>query len=149
MSVDARIETVVKYMKDHFSSFRYVDVGCFYNGPYNARKLTKVVWVEFASVDTAQNFDKKVVESFIRLENGGKQMLVKPARTEMQKTRNYAVNEAKQLITNAPEPNGKSVEIDFGKYQNHNLVTSKLMVMWLSCKQKTMQKDISQHHLLD
>ena len=110
VSVDTRIEAVGKYMQDHFSSFRYVDMGCFYSGPYNARKLTNIVWVEFASIDTAQNFNKKVVEVSIKLENGGKQILVKPARTELQKTRNYALNEAKKLITNAPESNGKSVE---------------------------------------
>ena len=111
VSVDTRIEAVGKYMKDHFSSFRYVDVGCFCSGAYNARKLTNIVWVEFASIDTAQHFNKKVVEVSIKLENGGKQILVKPARTELQKTRNYALNEAKKLITNAPESNGKSVEI--------------------------------------
>ena len=111
MSAEDRLVLVSKYMKDHFSSTRYSDVGCYYKGPYNDRKLSNIVWVEFASIDGAQNFCKKVVESSIQLESGGKQIMVKGARTEIQKERNWALKEAQKLIKNAPESKGKNVEI--------------------------------------
>ena len=111
MNVDERLAVVTKYMKDNFPSIRYSDLGCFYKGPYNDRKLTNIAWVEFASIDGAQDFCKKVGSSSIQLENGWKQIIVKGARTEIQKERNWALKEAQKMIKNAPESNGKNVEV--------------------------------------
>ena len=111
VNAELRIDTITKFMKDKYPSFRYLDVGCFYTGPYNNRKLSNVAWVEFVSVDTAQNFSKKVSETSNQFEHGGKQILVKVARTELQKTRNFALKDALKLIKAIPESSGKNVEI--------------------------------------
>ena len=111
VNADERIAVVSKYMKDNFSSTRYSDLGCYYKGPHNDRKLSNIAWVEFASIDGAKDFCKKVGESSIQLQNGGKQIMVKAARTDFQKERNWALKEAQTIIKTTPEGNGKNVEI--------------------------------------
>ena len=59
----------------------------------------------------AQTFCKKVNESSNPLEHEGKKISVKNARTELQKSRNYALRDACKLIEQSGESNGKKVEI--------------------------------------
>lgn len=59
VNADERLAVVTKYMKDNFPSTRYSDLGCFYKGPYNDRKLSNIAWVEFASIDGRSRFLRK------------------------------------------------------------------------------------------
>ena len=45
------------------------------------------------------------------LEHGGKQIMIKNARTDLQKSRNWALKKACELIKKLPESKDKKVEI--------------------------------------
>ena len=59
MSTEKRVEHMDKFMKEKCSTYRVVDFGHEYTGPYNNRKLSSVSWVEFSNNDVTKAFVKK------------------------------------------------------------------------------------------
>ena len=111
VQADVRIQKIEEFIKSHASSYRIADSGCFYSGPYNNRKITKVAYVEFGSQDTA----KKVLDKLSKAElnvNGTK-ITIKPARTMLNGQRNQSLRSAEELIKASPIAIGKDIQIDW------------------------------------
>jgi len=111
VQADVRIQKIEDVIKSHASSYRIADSGCFYSGPYNNRKITKVAYVEFGSQDTA----KKVLDKLSKTElnvNGTK-ITIKPARTMLNGQRNQSLQSAEELIKASPIAIGKEIQIDW------------------------------------
>ena len=73
--------------------------------------MSKGSWVEFSSHDLAKSFLSRVQASKVDLKIEGKALLVKHARTQHQKKRNYALRKAESLIKESGAASGKNVEI--------------------------------------
>ena len=100
-------------MYTKYKQIWFVDCGHDYIGPYNDRKLSKTSWVEFSNTDTTKAFLKTVASDNAEITVDGSSVKVKPARTQIQKKRNYALIRASEIIKISGEGAGKNVKIEF------------------------------------
>ena len=82
-----------------------------YKGPQNNRKLGTVSFVEFGDQDTARDFVSAVESSGVQVQAGGKQLLVKKARTQKASSRNWALRKAEELLK--ATPGGAEAKLDW------------------------------------
>ena len=101
------------FIKDHFKTFRPTGFGNEYKGPHTNRKLSPGSWVEFSGVEVAKAFLSNVSLSSTELNVGSKKLMIKPARTELQRKRNYAMRKAEELIKASTHTGGKEVKIEW------------------------------------
>ena len=113
VSAEKRMELMCGFMDTKYKKVRFVDCGHDYTGPYNDRKLSKTSWVEFSNTDTTKAFLKTVASDNAEITVDGSSVKVKPARTQIQKKRNYGLIRASELIKASGEGAGKNVKIEF------------------------------------
>ncbi|CAK0810413.1 unnamed protein product, partial [Prorocentrum cordatum] len=104
------IQEMEEFLKTHFSSVRPVGFGDVFTGPNNNQKPFKGSGVEFCSPDLVKSLLSRVQASTADFENGGNVVLMKPARTQKQKTRNCALRKAERLTRESVASSGKTVE---------------------------------------
>ena len=109
-----RIDVITKSIAEQFSSFKPLDVGCFFSGPYNNRKLTKACYVEFGSQDMVTAFLKKLPTGQGNFKvQGADALTAKQARTKVNAQRNYSLRKAEELIKADPKAKDKNVQIHY------------------------------------
>jgi Zn finger protein HypA/HybF involved in hydrogenase expression len=101
------------FMTTKYKNVRVVDYGHDFSGPYNDRKLKTTSWVEFSNNDTAKHFLKTATKDNAEISVEGTSVKIKPARTELQKKRNYALISASERLQKCPECGGKTVKIEW------------------------------------
>ena len=77
ISAEKRLELMDKFMKEKFSTYRVVDFGHEYIGPYNNRKLSPASWVEFSNNDITKAFVKKIETGHFELRAEGANVKIK------------------------------------------------------------------------
>jgi len=108
---DARIQKIEEFIKSHAPSYRIVDAGCFYSGPYNNQKLTRVWYAEFGSQDTARKVPDKLSKSELKV--NGASIGIKAARTKLNGTRNHSLRSAEEQIKASDATGGAEVILDW------------------------------------
>ena len=112
-SAEDRIKSMEAYMSK-FPTFKPTNFGNDLVGPYNNKMLGKSSFVEFASADIA----KKMLEKTNKGPTvDSKQIEIKKTKTKQQKTRNYFLIRASELIKEHPGSKGKEVKIVWGQRQ--------------------------------
>ena len=111
-STEKRAELMDKLMKEKFPTFRVVDFGHEYIGPYNNKKLSSVSWAEFSDNDAAKSFVKKTETDHVELQVEGVSMKIKLRRTKLQKKRNYCLHKAAELLKKSGS-SGDDVKIEW------------------------------------
>ena len=96
---------------NYFQEFKPVTYVNQYRGPYNERKLGVVSFVEFGDQDTVKEFVKTVEDSNVQVTAGGKNLLVKAARTQKASSRNWALRKAEEMLRNNSD--GADVKVEW------------------------------------
>lgn len=105
-----RLQQMEALVTTTFSDFKPVTYLNDFKGPYNNRKLGNVSFVEFGSQDAVRDFVKAVEESGVVVETEGKQLQVKQAQTQKQRTRNWALRKAEELVKAVPGTTGVKLD---------------------------------------
>ena len=94
----ARLKAMEDLVKQ-FSAYRPVSFANSFSGPHNDRKMTPVGTVEFANKDSAEAFlkDAKAADK-ATIKVSGQDISLKLALTKLQRSRNWAINKAMELI---------------------------------------------------
>ena len=108
---EKRVELMRKFGSEKYPGFHPTDLGHDETGPYSDRKLSKSSWIEFSNTDTAKKFLKKVEHEAFDVE--GTSIKMKPARTQFQKKRNYAMRKAEELLKASPKSGSSEVSIEW------------------------------------
>lgn len=91
-SADERI-TILTDLMSRFSSFPFVSLGHFYQGPKNNRQMSKASYVEFANADIAKKF-LDTAKGSNNLNVDGVALKAKAALSAINRKRNWALREA-------------------------------------------------------
>ena len=110
VSAKARLEQLEALVKNHFAEFKPVTYVNLWKGPYNDRKLGPVSFVEFGDKDTVKDFVKAVADSGLEVESAGKKLSVKPARTQKNSARNWALRKAEEVLKATSGTEGVKVD---------------------------------------
>ena len=95
---NARLNLLENYLRASFASFRPLKLFNDYKGPYSKRTLGKVAFVEFATKDEVREFLKAFNDSGSEVKVHGTKLKVAAALTKLNKSRNWALNNAHELV---------------------------------------------------
>ena len=103
-----RIQFVSAWMQRHFSGVP-CSVGNVMRGPMRSRTLTKVSYAEFSDTDTRNVVLSKIRSDNLVCECSSVNIKVKPALTQVVRSRIWALNKAYDMISSHDSARGKNV----------------------------------------
>ena len=113
MTEDERVAAMEKFTRSIFPTMHLPLFGHYHKGKGSDHKLSSVSYIEFTSYQVRKQFVKAAQETKNELKVGGKTLLVKNGRTEIQNDRNGFVREAEEIMKKSELSKDKAVEIDW------------------------------------
>ena len=110
VQANTRLNQLETYLRSSFADFRPLKFFNEYKGPRSKRTLGKVAFVEFATKDEVREFLKEFNERGSEVRAQGTKLKVAPALTKLNKSRNWALNKAHELVRGAAT-DGATVEV--------------------------------------
>ena len=112
--VNVRTKLVEEFFKNHFPSLSSrIDVEHVYKGKYHERKPNAISLVVFPSKTLRDEALKTIGAKGLILQEGGNPIRFGYAKTKKQLFRNFAVNQASELIKKDVAAKDKTVEIEW------------------------------------